>query len=269
MFLVLCLALTLMFGEHQFEQVKAWRMRLSIIVYPIQKVVAFPAEFYHVARDYFVMQKTLAEENNHLKAEQLILQSRLQKFDALALENSRLKELLNSTTNAEDTLLVASIMRIDPDPCMHQIILDKGTQDGVYVGQPVIDAHGVMGSVIEVNKVTSRVMLLTDASHAVPVENTRNSVRAIAVGIGVTDSLELKHVTNTTDIATGDKLVTSGLDGKYPAGYPVGVISSVKNDPSKPLPSIQVFPSAELQKGRQVLLIKPNKSRDQDEPKKS
>ena len=265
-FVVLCIAVMLMFAEHQFERVKALRMELSIVVYPIQRIVDFPINAYHLAYDYFVSQRVLAEENNNLKAEQFILKGKLQKFDALELENARLKELLNSATTAADELLVASILSIDPDPFMHQIILDKGTNSGVYVGQPVIDAHGIMGSVIEVNSLTSRVMLLTDASHAVPVENTRNSVRAIAMGTGVTDYLELKHVTNTTDIAIGDKLVTSGLDGKYPAGYPVGVIDSVEHDASKPFASIYVAPSAELEKGRQVLLIK---SREKNEPEEN
>jgi rod shape-determining protein MreC len=264
-FVVFCLAVMLMFSEHQFERMKVLRMQLSVIVYPIQEIVNFPINIYHLWYDYFILQKTLIDENNRLKAEQFILKGKLQRFDAIELENFRLKELLNSAITAADELLVASILKIDPDPFMHQIILDKGTNYGVYVGQPVIDAHGIMGSVIEVNDLTSRVMLLTDASHAVPVEDTRNSVRAIAMGTGVTDYLELKHVTNTTDIAIGDKLVTSGLDGKYPAGYPVGIVNSVEHDASKPFASIYIAPSAELERGRQVLLIK---SRDKHGTKK-
>jgi rod shape-determining protein MreC len=255
-FTVICLAVILMFSEHQFERMKLLRMQLSVVVYPIQKIVDFPINIGNLVHDYFTTHKTLVEENNKLREEQFTLKGKLQRFDALELENARLKELLNSTTAATDELLVASILSVDPDPFMHQIILDKGTKHGVYVGQPVIDARGIMGSVIEVNLVASRVMLLTDASHAIPVENTRNNVRAIAMGMGVTDYLELKHVTNTTDIAIGDKLVTSGLDGKYPAGYPVGVIDSVEHDASKPFASIYAIPSAELERGRQVLLIK-------------
>lgn len=262
---VFCLAIMLMFAEHHFNQMKKIRLQLSVIVYPLQKIVDFPWSLYHLSYNYFLTKKTLIEENNSLKTEQFILQSKLQKFDALALENSRLKALLNSAINAEDELLVATILSVDPDPFMHQIILDKGTNYGVYLGQPVVDANGVMGSIVEVNPFTSRVMLLTDASHAVPVENTRNSIRAIAIGCGVTDYLELKHVTNTTDIVVGDKLVTSGLDGKYPAGYPVGIVNSVEHDVNKPFAAIYVEPSAELSKGRQVLLIK---ARDQDAPAK-
>jgi rod shape-determining protein MreC len=245
-----------MFAEHQLEHFKIIRMQLTMLVYPLQKAADFPFSSYKLFHNYFVFQKEVVDENNQLRVEQLLLKGRLQKLEALEEENSRLKELLNSATITADKLLIASILGIDPDPFMHQIILDKGTRHGVYVGQPIIDAHGIMGSVVEVNLLTSRVMLLTDASHAVPVENVRNGVRAIASGVGVTDHLELKHVTNTADITNGDVLVTSGLDGRYPAGYPVGTVTNIVHDASKPFASIRISPSAELEKGRQVLLIK-------------
>jgi len=207
-------------------------------------------------RNYLHAQQTLINENNALYIERLMLRGKVQRLDALMLENAQLKELLNSTTVVIDEFLVANIIHIDPDPFMQQIILDKGTEHGVYLGQPIIDAHGVMGSIIEVNALTSRVMLLTDASHAVPVESVRNGIRAIAMGTGVSDSLELRHVTNTADIIVGDKFVTSGLDGHYPAGYPVGVVTAIEHDVQQPFASIYVAPNAELTKGRQVLLVK-------------
>lgn len=245
-----------MLADNQFENFKILRMQLSMLVYPIQKVVDFPISSYASIHAYFVSKYDLTKENNKLHIEHLLLQGKLQKFYELEAENSRLRGLLNATVAKKDELLVASILRLDPDPFMHQIILDKGAKQGVHVGQPVIDAHGIMGSVIEVNALTSRVMLLTDASHAVPVENVRNSVRAIAMGAGVADRLELKHATNTVDIAIGDLLVTSGLDGRYPAGYPVGTVLNIEQDTSKPFASIYVAPSAELAKGRQVLLVR-------------
>ena len=256
LFIVSCIAAVLMLADNQFENFKILRRQLSILVYPIQKAVDFPINSYVSINDYFTSKKDLTEENNKLRIEHLLLQGKLQKFYELEKENFRLMELLNSTVAEKDELVVASILRIDPDPFMHQIILNKGTKQGVYVGQPVIDAHGIMGSVIEVNSLTSRVMLLTDASHAVPVENIKNSVRAIAMGAGVVDHLELKHATNTADIAIGDLLVTSGLDGRYPAGYPVGIVTNIENDASKQFASIYVAPSAKLEKGRQVLLVK-------------
>lgn len=261
---VSCLAIALMLADHQLENFKTLRMQLSMLVYPIQKIVDFPITAYCSIYDYFISRKTLTEENNKLHIEQLLLKGKLQKFAELEVENTRLRELLNSTTTPKEELLVASILRIDPDPFMQQIILDKGMLQGVYVGQPIIDAHGIMGSVIAVNKLTSRVMLLTDASHAIPVENVRNGVRAIAMGAGELDKLELKHVTNTADITVGDMLVTSGLDGRYPAGYPVGTVINIEHDASKPFASIYIAPSAELEKGRQVLLVKPREKSEQE-----
>ena len=215
LFVVTCIAISLMFAEHTLDNFAVFRTKLSLVVYPLQKIVDLPLSSY-----------------------------------------SRLRQLLNSTVSASEDLAVASIIKIDPDPFSQQIMLDKGSNQGVVAGQPIVDAKGIMGSVIEVNLLTSRVMLLTDVSHAVPVENMRNGVRAIAIGKGEISQLELKHVTNTADIVVGDVFVTSGLDGRYPAGYPVGTVLDVAHDPSKPFALIHMTPTAELDKGRQVLLVK-------------
>ena len=256
LFVVTCIAISLMFAEHTLDNFAVFRTKLSLVVYPLQKIVDLPLSSYSAVYDYFVSHKTLAQDNNRLQKQQLLLNGKLQKLQELEVENARLRQLLNSTVSASEDLAVASIIKIDPDPFSQQIMLDKGSNQGVVAGQPIVDAKGIMGSVIEVNLLTSRVMLLTDVSHAVPVENMRNGVRAIAIGKGEISQLELKHVTNTADIVVGDVFVTSGLDGRYPAGYPVGTVLDVAHDPSKPFALIHMTPTAELDKGRQVLLVK-------------
>ncbi len=152
-------------------------------------------------------------------------------------------------------MFIASIVNIDPDPFTHQVILNKGKAEGVFEGQTVIDAHGIMGTIISVNDFESRAMLITDASHAVPVENVRNGVRAIAVGTGGSN-LELRHVPKSLDFTEGDTLISSGLGGRFPVGFPLGKIEYVKRDRGKPFATIIVQPSAKLDRGGHILLIR-------------
>ena len=166
-----------------------------------------------------------------------------------------MRDLLGSAAKLQDNVLVAELIGVDPDPERYEIIIDKGSQSGVFVGQAVLDAQGLMGQVIATSLYTSRALLISDESHSVPVQVNRNNLRLIAQGTGITGQLELIHVPDTADIKEGDLLVSSGLGSRFPVGYPVGVVSKVEHDPGEPFAVVRAIPSASLVKSRHVLLV--------------
>jgi rod shape-determining protein MreC len=174
---------------------------------------------------------------------------------SLQAENVRLRALLNSSALVRDDVLVAELIGVSPDPERLQLVLNKGEGDGVFLGQPLIDADGLMGQVVEVSSGTSRALLITDVTHAVPVQVNRNGVRAIAEGTGALESLEVRHISSTTDIRKGDLLVTSGLGGRFPEGYPVAVVTHVERDPGEVFVRVLAVPTAALDRTRHVLLV--------------
>lgn len=254
--------------DHRYQRLDQVREYLSYMVYPLQWVVNAPSQFTNHCRYYFTSNHSLVHENERLRQEQLLQNARLQKFMALEAENLRLHDLLNSSPKSGESLKVAEILQVDTDPFSHNIILNKGKQEKVYVGQPIIDAHGVMGEIVETNSLTSRAILITDASHAIPVENVRNGVRGIVVGTG-RDALELQYVPTTSDIQVGDLLVTSGLGGRYPPGYPVGNIVEINEDKRESFASVRVAPAAHLKRGRQVLLVESLLEREKKDDEKT
>jgi rod shape-determining protein MreC len=170
-------------------------------------------------------------------------------------QNVRLRELLNSSALVDDQVLVGELIGVDPNPFTQRLLIDKGEKDGVFIGQPVLDARGLMGQVVEVMPYSSRVLLLTDATHSIPVQVNRNGLRAIASGTGNPERLELRHVADTADIKEGDLLVSSGLGQRFPAGYPVATVREVNHDSGQPFAVIRAEPTAALNRSRYVLLV--------------
>jgi rod shape-determining protein MreC len=166
-----------------------------------------------------------------------------------------LRELLKSSKRVSDRVLIGEILAVDLDPFTRQIVINKGNNFEVYNGQPILDADGVMGQIIHVGPFSSTAMLITDPNHAIPVELNRNGYRAIAIGTGGKGFLELTNIPNNIDIVIGDLLVTSGLGGRFPPGYPVGKISVVDADASQSYAKVTVTPSANLDRGREVMLV--------------
>jgi rod shape-determining protein MreC len=249
------LALGLMIADQRFQLLGPGRDLLGVLATPVYWVADLPARIGHWGDDNLVSRGTLAEQNATLRAENLVLKARLQKLASVTAENVRLRELLNSTALLDETILVAEVIGVNPDPNLQVVVIDRGSDDGVYEGQAVIDAHGLVGQVIEVNPVSSRVLLVTDASHAVPVRVNRNGVRAIAEGSGSLRELDLRHVASTVDLREGDLLVSSGLGRIFPEGYPVATVTSVVNDPGKPFADVKAVPNAQLQRSRHVMLV--------------
>ncbi len=248
-------SLALMVADHRYQHLASLRSALSTLTYPLQLLAEAPVTLVRWAEDSFATRQTLRTENERLHQENLVLQGRLQKLSALEAENTRLRGLLESSFKVGDRLLVAELVAVDMDPYKQQVLINRGSTSGVYEGQPVLDADAVMGQVSQVSAFTSTVVLITDASHALPVQVNRNGLRTIAVGTGRVDSLELPHLPNNADIQVGDLLVTSGLGGRFPPGYPVAQVSSVDHQPGQPFAEVLATPTAHLDRTREVLLV--------------
>ena len=170
-------------------------------------------------------------------------------------ENNRLRDLLGSAAKLQDNVVVAERIGVAPDPEKHEVVIDKGTIDGVFIGQPLLDAQGLLGQVVDVSRYSSRVLLISDPSHSVPVQVARSNLRLVAQGTGSTNRLELMYVQNTADVGAGDLLISSGLGGRFPVGYPVGVVNKVEQRSGGPFATVTAIPSALLDRSRHVLLV--------------
>lgn len=258
---VICLVVDLRFPAYT-EPV---RYQLNGLVSPLHAVMSWPSRFMDWVAEMAMTDEALHEENAYLKSQLLVLSGRLQKFSELAAENARLRGLLDSTRVVDGRVLIAEIIGVDSDPFRHIVLLNKGKLDGLYVGQPVLDARGIMGQVTEVGPQTARVMLIADRDHAIPVRVARNGVRAIVTGTGDLGQLLLQYVPESADVKVGDTLVSSGLGLRYPAGYPVAIVTRVGRSGSGDFAAIYVSPVAELDRSRHVLLLfnRPNDNRPQ------
>ncbi len=241
--------------DARFDYLKPVRSQMGLVLSPFYGIADIPVRAWEGVRDQFTSRSELLAENERLKAEQLLMQRRLQKLATLTEQNVRLRELLNSSALVDDKVLVGELIGVDPNPFTQRILIDKGEKDGVFQGQPVLDASGLMGQVVEVMPYTARVLLLTDTTHSIPVQVNRNGLRAIAVGTGNPERLELRYVADTADIKEGDLLVSSGLGQRFPAGYPVAVVKEVLHDTGGPFATIRAVPTAKMNRSRYVLLV--------------
>lgn len=225
------------------------------MVAPLVLVAEIPYLVSDEVGDVVSTREGLLQRNAELERRVLELSQVSQQFMALKAENERLRALLGSRARLPEEVLISEIVGIVPAPGTHQVVLDKGADDEVRLGDAVIDAHGLFGQVVDVGSFTSRVMLVTDANHAVPVQVNRNGVRSIAGGTGRLDLLQLENVAVTADIREGDLLETSGLGGRFPPGYPVGYVDAVLIEPTAAFASVSVRPLAELDRSRHVLVV--------------
>ncbi|WP_173173591.1 rod shape-determining protein MreC [Pseudomonas tohonis] len=249
------LSAALMVVDARFDTLKPARSQMGLVLTPFYWLADLPVRLWDGVSDQFTSRSTLIAENEKLKAEGLLMQRRLQKLAALTEQNVRLRELLNSSALVDDKVLVGELIGVDPNPFTHRILVDKGEKDGVFLGQPVLDARGLMGQVVEVMPYTARVLLLTDTTHSIPVQVNRNGLRAIASGTGNPERLELRHVADTADIKEGDLLVSSGLGQRFPAGYPVATVKEVIHDSGQPFAIVRAVPTAALNRSRYLLLV--------------
>jgi len=253
--LAVLLVLSLIVLDLRYKRLETTRSALDMLGTPLYWLADLGPRLRDWSETHIQSRSRALEENERLTRENLVLQGRSQQMAALQAENVRLRGLLNSTALLRDDVLVAELIGVSPDPVRHLLVLNKGSDDGVFVGQPLIDADGLMGQIVEVSADTSRALLITDATHSIPVQVNRNGVRAIAEGTGSLGALEVRHVSATTDIELGDLLVTSGLGGRVPGGYPVAVVTGIERDPGGMFAHVVARPSAALDRSRHVLLV--------------
>jgi len=249
------LSVALMVVDARFDSLKSARSQMGMLLTPLYWLADLPGRTWDGVNEQFSSRSDLLGENEKLKAEALLLQRRLQKLAALTEQNVRLRELLNSSALVDDKVLVGELIGVDPDPFTQRILIDKGGKDGVFLGQPVLDARGLMGQVVEVMPYSARVLLLTDTSHSIPVQVNRNGLRAIASGTGNPERLELRHVADTADIKVGDLLLSSGMGQRFPSGYPVAKVTEVIHDSGQPFAIVRAMPTAALNRSRYLLLV--------------
>lgn len=253
----LAVTIVLMVTDHRNEYLARIRWGLSAAVEPMYRIAAWPSQVARKASLALTDREELTQRNEDLSQQLLLAQARLNRLSELKDENQRLQELLDVQRSLGLGVQLAKIIDVDTDPARHRIIINAGARQNVQIGQAVLDAHGVMGQVVEVLPNTSTVLLITDASHALPVTIERTGMRVIARGGGALDKLELPNVPISADVKVGDKLITSGLGGHFPAGFPVGEIRSISNDASGMFSAADAKPTAALDRSGEVLILQP------------
>ncbi|GGI87786.1 rod shape-determining protein MreC [Shewanella gelidii] len=250
------------------ERLEPYRQSLASFLSPIQYLANVPGAVLDWSAESLATRNMLAKQNKDLLRQQLLMSERLQRFEHLRQENDRLRALLGSPLHMDSRKVVAEVMEVASDPFHHYVVVNHGAGSGVFVGQPVVDAQGIVGQVVQVNELTARVLLISDESHGIPVRITRNDVRLVAKGIGRIDEIELQYVAKSTDIEAGDLIVSSGLGKRFPEGYPVARITDVTREDGQSYAKVRAKPLAALDRVRYLLLIWPDidatKNREDD-----
>ena len=250
----LAVAIVLMVADHRGAYLSRMRYTLNAAVEPMYRLAALPAQFAREARLALADRERLTEANNKLSQDLLLAQARLNRLGEVREQNQRLQELLAVQRSLDLGVQLARIVDIDTDPDRHRLVVDAGANQGVQIGQAVLDAHGIMGQVVETLPNMATVMLITDAAHALPVMVERTGMRAIARGYAL-DALSLPNIPISADLKVGDRLITSGLGGHFPAGFPVGIVRSISNDASGMFAAAVITPSAALDRSGEVLIL--------------
>ena len=253
------LSVALMMLDHKGQHLQKIRDGLSVLFYPIQIVAALPVRATGAVADFIAGDRVMQAKFEQLSTEQPLLLAQLQKLQSLEAENNHLRSLLGSAERVAERAMVAELLEVSQEPFARKIVIRKGAKDGLYVGQPIIDAYGIMGQVTNVGVLNSHATLITDPDHAIPVQVNRNGLRAIVFGAG--DNMAVRYLTSSVDIQKGDLLISSGMGGVFPFGYPVATVSNIVNDPNESFLEITALPVAHLGHNKEVLLIWPTASK--------
>ena len=248
-------ALALIIVDKRYDHLGKIRRVLSVVAYPVQIAVASPFQGWDWFRESVTTRDALRRDKTKLEEELRLAQFRLQRYEALEAESQRLRALRDDTAGVTDRFIIGNLMNVDLDAFRERVLVDRGAQDGVFVGQAVLDSGGVFGQVARVGQLTAEVILVSDATHAIPVQVNRNGLRTIAVGSGDMGRLKLPYLPTSADVVAGDLLVTSGLGGGFPPGYPVGTVAEVKRDPAQSLADVDVKPAAALDRSRELMFV--------------
>jgi rod shape-determining protein MreC len=257
---VLVLSLGAMIIDTKVENFATARTYLNSMVSPLQYIANLPGAMLSWSADRFTSRQQLLEDNEELTNQVTLMSEQLQRFRILEQENKNLRKLLDAPVRDSMHKMITELMAVDTNPYSHQIVINKGAIDGVFVSQSVLDDSGIVGQISEVGTTNSRVLLISDVTHAIPIRIERNNVRFIAVGDGSLDSMQLQHVPHSADIEIGDVIVSSGLGEVFPEGYPVGKISNIVRNESRPFAEVTATPLAKLDRIKYLLLLWPQET---------
>jgi rod shape-determining protein MreC len=253
--LALTLSIALILFDHKFDGFGTTRVYLNSLVSPLQYLANLPGQILNASASRFVSHERLFDENAKLTHDAMLINGQLQRLTFLQEENKRLRSLLNTPVQDNSRKVVAELMAVDNNPYSHQIVINKGAINGVFEGQPVLDDNGIVGQIMQVSSTNSRVLLIADVTHAIPVRVARNNVRLIVSGSGSLNELLIQHVAHSSDLKVGDLLLSSGLGNVFPEGYPVATITSILRDESRPFSQIRAKPVAQLDRLKYLLLL--------------
>jgi len=254
--ILVLISIAVMVADHRWRALEAVRGSIeSYIVYPLRYTINLPSQFFSWTDKSLSSHELLLDENRKLHEQQLRAQVSLQKLSVLEKENERLRKMLSARPKLGELVLVAEILSIDLDPFKQQVILNKGASKDLYIGQPIIDAWGVMGQVVHLGERSSTALLISDPSHAIPVQVNRSGLRSTAFGTGNSQLLELRYIPHNADLEIGDQIYTSGLGGRFPPNYPVGRIVSIERPAGESFATVIAEPMAHLDRSREVLLV--------------
>ena len=255
-FLLLCgLSIALLIIDQRENHLDTVRRAVGATVYPLRVIVDAPVASWRWVDEVTTKREELLLESGRLNDERVLTNARLQRYAALEAENARLRAMLEAKDRVRDRVRVAEIMSVSPNPFRHSIVIDKGTRSAVYDGQAMVDANGVVGQIINAGLLSSQGLLISDPDHALPVEVNRTGLRTIAMGTGEFDRLDLPFLPNNADIEEGDLLVTSGLGGAFPSGYPVAIVENVIRIPAQSFAEVSARPVAALNQIREIMLV--------------
>jgi len=255
--MALILSVGLLFADHKLDSFSSARLFLNSLVAPIQYAANLPSALMGWTSTSLQTRQHLLEENERLLRENLMLSGQMQQFDFLKQENGHLRALLGSVSGAGVKKAVAEVMAIDNNPYSHQIVINKGSLHGVFEGQAVLDEQGVVGQILHVGPTNSRVLLISDITHAIPTRNLKNNVQLMVSGTGSIAELTMEHVAHSTEVEEGDIMMSSGLGGVFPQGYPVARVTRVIRDESRPFANVKARPIAQLDRLKYLLLLWP------------
>src|SRR3989440_5355355 len=255
LFFFASLSLALLVLDARFRYVDGLRSAFALVAYPLQRAATAPIDFFSAVGNYFSTQAQLVEDNATLRARTLALSQSAQRYEAAEAEAAQLRRLIGAAEKIEVKAMPAEVLYAGRDPYSHKVFINLGAKQGVKPGSPVADEAGVVGQVTRVHPLVSEVTLLTDQDHAIPVQVVRNGLRAVAFGGGPSGMLELRFMAANAEVQNGDRLVTSGIDGTYPAGLPVASVVRVERDAEHSFARVVCKPAAGIERGRYVLIL--------------
>ncbi len=249
------LSIVLLFADARLRFLEHIREAVSVALYPLERAARAPGTAVARFLDYFTTQSELIEENEALRLQTLHLSAQAARVEALTSETNQLRKMLSASERGDLNLQLGEIVYSKRDPFTRKVVVDRGSQHGVRPGQAVIDENGLVGQVSRVLPLASEVTLITDKNQAVPVQNLRTGARAVLFGVGRDDTLELRFMPVNADVQSGDMLVTSGIDGVYPAGFKVAIVSEIDRSATNAFARIDCTPVAGVNRGSLVMLV--------------